>query len=359
MMDEVYHKLARVLDTLPSGFPNTENGLEIKLIKKIFRPDEARIFCDLRLVFETAQQIAKRTGRPLQGLEKLLTTMWKKGQIFGVNLLGVKLFKMIPWSFGIYQFQAPHMDRELAEMCEKYMKNYRRHFFQAKPQAMQVIPIKNGGGSDASYYEHLSYIIENGESFFLNECLCRKQRRLLDEGCDKPLEVCIGVIPVSGLLDGPWTGRPISREQTYEVLQKCEEAGLVHMTWNMQDDRMVICNCCGCCCGALRAINELNIPPTRVVNSFYYAQIDPNTCDSCGICANGRCPVNAIQEEVSAYRVIKEKCIGCGLCIVSCSSEAIRLVRKEPQELTPPPDNEIAWYEERARHRGVSFSAYR
>ena len=358
MTNEVYYKLAEVLDTLPSGFPRTGNGLEIELLRKIFRPDEARVFCDLRLVFETAQQIAKRTGRPVYGLEKLLTTMWKRGQILGVNFLGVKLFKMVPWSFGIYQFQAPHMDRDLAEMCERYMKIYQRHFFQGKPQAMQVLPIENGSGSDAPYYEHLSHIIENGESFFLKECVCRKQRRLLNEGCDKPLEVCIGVIPVSGLLDGPWAGRPISKEQTYEVLRKCEEAGLARMTWNMKDGRMVICNCCGCCCGALRAIKEMDISPAKVVNSFYYAEIDPNRCDSCGNCVLERCPVNAIEEGSGIYRVVKEKCIGCGLCITSCSSEAIRLVRKESQELTPPPDNEIAWYKERAKHRGVDFSAY-
>jgi len=33
MNDQIYHKLARVLDTLPNGFPATENGLEIKILK--------------------------------------------------------------------------------------------------------------------------------------------------------------------------------------------------------------------------------------------------------------------------------------------------------------------------------------
>jgi hypothetical protein len=27
---------------------------------------------------------------------------------------------MMPWAFGIYEFQLPRMDRELAEMCEGY-----------------------------------------------------------------------------------------------------------------------------------------------------------------------------------------------------------------------------------------------
>lgn len=39
MSDEIYRKLAKVLDTLPNGFPSTESGVEIKLLKRIFRPE--------------------------------------------------------------------------------------------------------------------------------------------------------------------------------------------------------------------------------------------------------------------------------------------------------------------------------
>ncbi|MBK5102452.1 MAG: 4Fe-4S ferredoxin, partial [Desulfobacteraceae bacterium] len=111
MTEEVYRKLAKVLDTLPNGFPRTESGVEIKLLKKIFQPEQAELFCDLRLTFEAAEQIAKRTGRPLEGLEEMLTAMWERGQIFGVDFGGMKMFKMVPWAFGIYEFQLPYMDR--------------------------------------------------------------------------------------------------------------------------------------------------------------------------------------------------------------------------------------------------------
>ena len=63
MSNDVYRKLAKVLDTLPNGFPATESGLEIKLLQKIFTPEEADLFCDLRLSLETPVQIAERTGR--------------------------------------------------------------------------------------------------------------------------------------------------------------------------------------------------------------------------------------------------------------------------------------------------------
>ena len=111
-------------------------------MKRIFRAKDAELFCDLRLDFETAQQISERTGRELEGLEKHLSEMRERGQIFGIDIGGVKMFKMVPWAFGIYEFQRPHMDRELAEMCEEFGKVYGEQFFNKKPQLMQVIPIE-------------------------------------------------------------------------------------------------------------------------------------------------------------------------------------------------------------------------
>jgi hypothetical protein len=32
MGDEIYHRLAKLLDTLPKGFPTTESGIEIKAL---------------------------------------------------------------------------------------------------------------------------------------------------------------------------------------------------------------------------------------------------------------------------------------------------------------------------------------
>jgi ferredoxin len=96
-----------------------------------------------------------------------------------------------------------------------------------------------------------------------------------------------------------------------------------------------------------------------VVNSHYYAEIEPDECQVCGICADERCQVNAIEAGEEAYHVIRDRCIGCGLCVSTCPSEAIKLVRKQPEKMVPPPKDEMAWYEERARERGVDFSAFK
>ncbi len=359
-VDPAYLKLAKVLDTLPNGFPATETGVEIKLLKKIFDPDEAELFCDLRLSFETAEQIAERTGRTLEGLEKKLLRMRERGQLFAVDLGGTNLFKMVPWAFGIYEFQLKRLDREFVEMNEEFMPVYGKQFFGATPQMMQTLPIETEvlSNSEALPYERVSTLLDESQSFMVMECICKKEQGILDNRCDKPLEVCMAFAPVPGVFDNSPTGRAITRDEAKAILKKAEDAGLVHMTNNFQSGRFFICNCCGCCCGVLRGITQLGIPAATVVNSHYYAAIDPDLCTACGTCADERCQVNAIEADADASEVIQEKCIGCGLCVTTCPVGAISLHRKEASEIVAPPSDEVMWFRERGRQRGVDFSQY-
>ncbi len=360
MSDEIYYRLAKVLDTLPNGFPATSSGVEIRLLKKIFEPDEAELFCDLRLSFETAAQIAERTGRPLEGLEEKLLKMRERGELMSVNLGGVHLFKMVPWVFGIFEFQLPRLDREFVELNEEFMVDYGRQFFGNTPQMMQTLPIEEEIKSiqEALPYERVSTLVDTSQSIMVMECICKKEQAIKDNRCEKPLEVCMAFAPIPGVFDDSKNGRVVGRDEAKAILRKAEDAGLVHMTGNIQEGRFYICNCCGCCCGVLRGINELGIPASTVVNSHYYAVIDPGACTMCGVCADERCQVNAIEEGDDAYRVVPEKCIGCGLCVTTCPVEAIGLVRKDAADIVPPPADEKEWYRERGRRRGVDFSRY-
>lgn len=358
--DLVYKKLAKVLDTLPNGFPATETGVEVRILAKVFSPAEADLFCDLRLTFETPQEVSERTGRPLEGLAEQLETMWKRGQLFGIDFGEVKVFKMLPWAFGIYEFQIKRMDKAFAKLCEEYAPFYAKQFFKHTPHLMQVIPIEKEieNNQEALPYEQVSTIIENGQSFAINECICKKEKHLLDSPCDKPLEVCMGIAPVPGIFEAgtPWGGRVISKNEAYEILKKTEEAGLVHLTSNVQSGHFFIYNCCGCCCGVLRSVNEFGF--SEGVNSHFYAVIDEASCVSCGICADERCQVNAIEEKEDFYKVIGSKCIGCGLCISTCPEEAIVLKRKEAKYCVTPPTDENEWFKQRGATRGVDFSIH-
>lgn len=95
------------------------------------------------------------------------------------------------------------------------------------------------------------------------------------------------------------------------------------------------------------------------VNSHFYATIDTERCNACGICADERCQVKALEKVNETYRVNTAKCIGCGLCASACPEDAITLVHKSPEALTPPPRDQMDWYEKSAATRGVDFSAYK
>jgi len=116
--------------------------VEIRLLKKIFQPDEAELLCDLKLKFETAGKIAQNAPAGLwEGLEEKLTRMWEKGQVFGVQMGDVSSSGWCPWAFDL-RAAVPFMDRDMAEMCEEFMKVYGRQFFDKMPQLMRVIPLK-------------------------------------------------------------------------------------------------------------------------------------------------------------------------------------------------------------------------
>ncbi|MDR3556097.1 MAG: 4Fe-4S binding protein [Syntrophobacteraceae bacterium] len=308
---------------------------------------------------ETSAQIAKRTGRPLEGLEQKLLSMGQRGELWAYQLDGVWTFKMMPWLVGIYEFQVNRMDREFAAMVDEYRQHLGPVLIGFRPHITQVIPIEEAipASQEALTYNQVSDLIEKARSFKLTECICKKRRGLLGKPCSKPTEVCLIMDTMPGVLESSSTGGlVITREEACEVLRQAEDAGLVHLTGNVENGPWFICNCCGCCCGQLRPAVP-GIP--NVVNSHYYAKIDPELCTACGICADERCQVNAIQRGDEFYAVITERCIGCGLCATKCPAEAVTMVPKKPEELSITPKDEDAWLEERGRRRGVDFNKFK
>ncbi|MDR1928939.1 MAG: 4Fe-4S binding protein [Endomicrobium sp.] len=51
-------------------------------------------------------------------------------------------------------------------------------------------------------------------------------------------------------------------------------------------------------------------------------KIDPNTCIGCGVCVKS-CSVSAIKQDDDKYIINTEVCIGCGICAGNCPLNAI------------------------------------
>lgn len=62
MDEKVYRKLAQRLDAFPTGFPATESGMELRLLAKVFAPEEAALAAVMRPALERSGEIAARAG---------------------------------------------------------------------------------------------------------------------------------------------------------------------------------------------------------------------------------------------------------------------------------------------------------
>jgi Na+-translocating ferredoxin:NAD+ oxidoreductase subunit B len=352
-MSDTYKELAKKLDEMPNGFPSTESGVELKILKKIFAPAEAEMALKLNPLPETAEAIAGRLGKPVPEMTAILDGMAAKGQIGSFKMLGKQRYMFVPYLVGISEFQNYRMDEEFAALHEEYTPYFLKTVGGFEPALFRVVPINESLDPQLQVhrYEDARGMIDAAKSFRLNECYCRKQMALIGRGCKHPLEVCLTLSSEEDAFDYfSLGGKSITKEQAHAVLQRANEEGLVHFTYNQQQGHAFLCSCCPCSCGIFRALKEFNAP-FFMVKSNFVASIDREKCTPCGICKDQRCPMGAIVEESGVYRVRRDRCIGCGVCAVACPDAAIQLVGRPETERNVPPGNAVEWNVARAKNR--------
>jgi electron transport complex protein RnfB len=356
-MADVYERLRERLDMFPQGFPKTESGVELEILQHLFTPEEAEIMLHLRPFPEKVSAIAKRAGRDETELGETLYEMSRRGLILRYRAPDNELYYfLIPWVVGIWEFQLNNLTPENIELYERfYQEGMVPSWRDAKTGIFRVIPVEKEiqGGTEIQPYEQVSQIIESNTRFAVAECICRKESRMVGNGCDKLLEACMSFGPAADFYIENGLGREISKEEAKQILLKAEEDGLIHCSWNHAGNRTFICNCCGCCCKALALTTKYD-NPAAVTKSNYYATKDVDTCTTCGTCVD-RCQVGAIRYENDLTVINRERCIGCGLCVSTCPTESISMVRKLPEEAPAVFSNHIEMLQAIGKEKGKKF----
>lgn len=333
MSNAVYQRFAEHLDKMPGRYPKTESGVELKILKKLFTPEEAELSINLQVMPEPVASIAKRAGMDEAKASGMLEKMAKDGSIYRIKAGNQSLYMGISFIVGIYEFHVGSMDKELAELVEEYIPHFSKVWEATQTKQIRVVPIdKSLDSKTVASYNQLREMVKKHNLACVSPCICRKEQSLLGNQCDKPQDMCFqfGLAAQYYLDNG--LGRKITIDEALELLDKAEENALVPQTTGAQEI-MNICCCCECCCGILKNLKQMPRPADHVM-STYLAKIDPDTCTACGTCIE-RCQMEAILEGDDAMEVKPEQCIGCGLCLPTCPVEAITFVEK-PDAVTPP-----------------------
>ncbi|HSQ39748.1 MAG TPA: 4Fe-4S dicluster domain-containing protein [Anaerolineales bacterium] len=348
-----YRQLTDTLNALPNGFPPTDDGRELKLLAKLFTPEEAGLAAQLLPSLETVEEIAARTGMNAEVLRNQLKGMSKRGLIEAGRKDGALGFKLLPFVVGIYEAQVGAMDAELARLFEDYFQGGFGKMLSAQPQVHRVIPVNETirNPLEIRPFESAVEIVNAMQSWGVQDCICRKQTALIGKGCDHPIEMCMVFHPRPNAFENHPVIRALTRDEAMSTLRHAAEAGLVHSVSNNQEGVYYICNCCTCSCGILRGMAELGIANV-VASSAFVNQVDEILCSGCENCIQS-CQFDALSMDGPLAIVNTVRCTGCGVCVITCSAGALGLVRRPEEEVKPVPQTYADWGAQRSAERGL------
>ena len=352
---DVYRQLAAHLDNLPGGFPSTDTGVELRILRRLFSPAEAELALHVSLIPEEPRVIARRAGIGKDEAGRQLSDMGRKGLIVAlISQAGVVRYAAAQFVIGIWELHVNDLDPELISEFNEYLPTLAREALKV-PQ-LRTIPINRSLGPQLTVlsYERAGELVRKARRFLVAPCICRRERRMAGEGCSAVEEACLVFDTGADIYQRNGLGRLIEREEAFDILARADEAGLVLQPGNSQHP-MNICCCCGCCCGVLRSIKTYPKPAMLVSSPFVVSAI-PESCNGCGACIS-RCQMGALSLETGAVELNRDRCIGCGLCVATCPTGSLVLMRKPASEQPKVPRDGIRAAIQLAQARGKLSSA--
>ncbi len=348
-MEDIYEKLRQHFNEGAITKLRKTKTLQ-QILEILFTPDQAAIAVQVPLMIMgriSAEDLAEKMDRPLQETGEALEEMARTGLLYGVTDKEdgrnyYALFGLLP---GILEnYHADGVDSDLRRRLDKLIDKYRveglwDEMTSSEYPAFRVIPIneKVADKTEVLPFEEIRNTIMDADIITVIPCMCRT----ISRKCDHLLEVDFVMGDWAAYLIRYRGAREWTKDEALQRLKECEEDGLMHLIGNAQAGNTIICNCCVCCCMALKGLTELNNPRSFVKSNFF-PQVDLDACTYCGTCQK-KCPMDAIRKlpgleaDGSDSRILIEefRCVGCGLCSSHCPTDAITM--KKVRNLVPEP----------------------
>src|SRR5450755_1108286 len=187
--ETLYRKLQQHLDRMPIGFPATESGVEIRILRQLFTPDEAELALQASAIPEPAATIHRRVkgAMTLGEVTDRLEEMAGKGLILRIGSRREPLYGKLIFAVGFYERQLRRLTPELERDCREYLLGaYAQASHSKKTTQLRVVPVNKTIAIErdvATYAGLRSYVESHGGPFATMTCICRHGRDLVGEKC--------------------------------------------------------------------------------------------------------------------------------------------------------------------------------
>lgn len=353
-VDDLYRQLQQHLDRMPVGFPATESGVEIRILRHLFTPEEAEIALELSAIPEPVAVVSRRLKSKMSLAEctRALEQMAGKGIIHRLPIRGKPRYCKMILALGMFERQLNRLTPEFDKDIREYMNGaFGDAFHSKKTTQLRTVPVHQSIAVEhnvATYDDIREYVKRSDGPFAKMNCICRQGNDLHQESCKqtKLRENCLTMGMAAETMVGHGAASYISQQEMLQLLDEADKEGLVLQPENTKTPLFVCC-CCGCCCGVLGSAKRYP-RPAEYFSANFRAEVDAGECSSCWMCRE-RCQMEAILEVDGRSSVDDARCIGCALCVTTCPSGALKLKPKAASKI--PPDDTQALYVTLLRER--------
>ena len=356
--NSAYGRLTDRLNRVPQGAPASD--MLFGILKILFSEKEAWLVAQLPIKPFTAQTAAAAWKLPLAQARNILDELAGRAVLLDMDIRGEQTYCLPPPMAGFFEFALMRVrddidQKALSELYHQYInveEDFMRDLFVQGETGLGRVFVREDVLGDPYRleildYERATHIIDTSKEIGISMCYCRHKKWHMGTNCDAPMDICMTFNTAAHSLIKHGHARSVSKEECVDLLHQAYDHGLVQFGENNREGVNFICNCCGCCCEALLAVQRFGI--TQSIHSNFIIRLDEESCIGCGKCLKS-CPVKALHEPEESRihtpheagkplrhipELNRDICLGCGVCVNGCPTRSLTLEPRPDRTITP------------------------